>query len=183
MPSSDRNTQQESGSFNPLAWGILFFTFWLTLKTIPQSSSLQNGLAWASIGVSLILWISIVVRPWREVLAKPRVKRVYLPSVFMISIAAYVVGWVGSFPGVKGTDLSIAVYFGFIWLITCLLILIRVSKRAVGIVGALLFPIAGIYHILNSNPIGGGTLIVLGIVGSIIAVKRPKWLWHESIEI
>jgi hypothetical protein len=114
---------------------------------------------------------------------KPRVKSIYLPSVFFISITAYVVGWIGSLPSVQGIDFNVSFWFGFAWLITYLLILIRVSKRVVGIVGALLFPIVGIYQIVSSNLIGGITLIVLGIVGAIIALKKPKWLWHESIEI
>lgn len=183
MHSSDSNTQQESTSFNPLAWGILFFTFWLTLKTIPQLSSLQNGLAWFSVVISFILWISIILPPWRKILQKPSVKRVYLPSIFLISLTAYVMSLVGSLPAMKGIDIDITVYFGFVWLATYLVILIRTSKQEVGIAGGVLFAIAGIYHLVNSNIIGGIVLLVLGIIGIIIAIKRPKMLWHESTAI
>lgn len=183
MNSSDSDSKHESSNFQPLAWGILFFSFWLTLKTIPQSSRMINSLSWLSVIVSGIMWLSLILPPWRRLLNKPTVKFVYLPSVFFISITAYIVGWLGSLSSVKGTDFNISFWFGFVWLITYLLILMRASTRKVGMGGGVLFIAAGVYYLAKSNIIGGVTLIILGILGISIALKQPKWLWHESIDI
>lgn len=177
-----RGTVFDAYDFNPLAWGILFFTFWLTLVALPLELNLgQKIVAWSTFGISGILWLSILLRPLREWMKSKRVKEIYLPSVFFISIGGYTISWVSSLPSIQLSNIPFAVYGGFIWLLTCILILVGSSSKKVGIFGSLLFVIAGIYTIIQTNVLGGVILICFGLILLFIAIKRPSWLWHESI--
>ncbi|MFC2059855.1 hypothetical protein ACFLTZ_02020 [Chloroflexota bacterium] len=177
-----RKTVFDAYDFNPLAWGILFFIFWLTLVALPFELNLgQKIMAWSAFIISGVLWLSIIVRPLREVMKNQRVKQVYLPIVFFISIGGYTISWVSSLQGMILSNVPFAVYGGFIWLLTYILILVGSSSKKVGIFGSLLFVITGVYSLIQANILGGGILLCFGVILLLIAIIRPSWLWYESI--
>ena len=172
----------DSNQYKPLAWGILFFTFWLTLMALPMEINLgQKIIAWSAFVMSWILWLSIIVRPLREMMKKRSMKQIYLPIIFFIFIIGYTVSWVGSLQGIQLSNMPFAVYGGFVWLLTYILVMVGSSSKKVGIVGSLLYIIAGIYTLIQKNMLGGGILLCFGVILLWIAIKRPSWLWQESI--
>jgi len=170
--------------FNPLSWGMVFFTFWLALKAVPNASRPQNPLSWGAVVISFLLWLSIILPPWRKILEKPRVKKIYLPTIFCITLAGYVIGWVTSIVNIKGNlDFNVSFFFGLAWLFIWLIILMRITNRLVGILGSVAFIGFGVRYLIQSNYYSAVTLIILGIIGVLVVIIRPKFIWHESIGI
>ena len=178
MKYNDNTNVNRIASFNPLAWGILFFTFWLSLRTISQLQTLQEILSWASLGLSGILWLSILIPPLADIFDKPRAKTVFLPLIFFVSITGYTFSWVGSLPGMEGFARDLSFILGFLWIVAYLLVLVRSTTRVIGILASSTFVGFGIYHLIDSQIVGGAALLVLGIVLLVIATKRPR-IWRH----
>jgi hypothetical protein len=178
--------KEEKYELNPLSWGMLFFTFWLTLIVLPVKVTIwQIILAWFCFGLSVLLLIAIYV-PWlRKQYRKPSIRGMVLPIVFDITMASFVIGFVTSLTGTKGVIRNIIVYVGFIWVVTYLLILIRASIKGIGILASVVFFGYGIYLMAQANDephmITGIVSTLIGIVMGYISIKRPKCLWHESL--
>lgn len=169
--------------FSPLAWGTLFFTLWFTLRTVPKLTVFQSIFSYLLIVFSAVLWLSIII-PWLRVqLNRDSVTTIFAPLLFTMSFIAYTLGWVTNLLKLKGIDFDVSVYFGFLWLILYLLIIIRISNKTIGIIAGLFFVGAGIFYLVKSNEIGGITLLLVGCIVAWIAASRPKWVWHESIDL
>lgn len=166
-----------NSKFNPLAWGILFFTFWLSLRTIGQLQTLQEVLSWFFLGLSVVLWLSIFIQPLRTVFDKPKTRAV-LPMVFLVPIMSFALSLVGSLSAIGGFTRELSLVLGFLWFVACLLVMVRSIIRIIGILASLTFVGFGIYHLINSQIIVGATLVALGIVALVIAAKRPR-MWHQ----
>jgi len=165
---------------------MLFFSFWLTLITLSVKITIwQTILAWFCFGLSVLLLVAIYV-PWlREQYRKPNIKGTVLPIVFDITMASFIIGFVTSLTGTEAVIRNVIVYVGFIWVVTYLLILIRASNKGIGGLASVVFFGYGIYLAAQANDeshmITGVVSILIGIVMGYISIKRPKWLWHESL--
>lgn len=179
--------KEEKHGLNPLSWGMLFFAFWLALIVWPVEVDVvpKTILTWFCFGLSALLLIAIYI-PWlREQYERPRIKSVVLPIVFEITIASFVVAFITSLNGMEECIRSITIYGGFIWVVTYLLILIRVSNKGIGILASVVFLGRGIHLVSQAqnepDMVAGIVSMLLGIVSGYIATKRPKWLWHRSL--
>lgn len=177
--------KEEKYEINPLSWGMLFFAFWLSLMVLPiELNILQKILAWFCFGLSVLLLIAIYSR-LRDQYKKPKIKRIVLPVVFEITVASFVVGFISSLSSLNEILRQVVIYFGFIWVVTYLFVLIRASNKGIGIIASLVFIVDGAYlasHATNSpDMIAGAVSILIGLFSGYIAVKRPQWFWHESI--
>jgi len=178
MKYNENTNLDRTASFNPLAWGILFFVFWLSLRTVSQLQTLQEVISWSFLGLSGILWLSIPIPQLADIFDRPRVKTVFLPLIFFVSITGYTLSWVGTLPSMEGFARDLSIVLGFLWIVAYLLVLVRSTTRVIGILASLTFVGFGIYHLVNSQIIGGATLLALGIVLLVIATKRPR-MWHH----
>ncbi len=170
-------------SIDPFGWGVLFFTFWLTILTLPiKQTSYNVFIAWFSLAISALFFASILW-PWlRAFLDKPAVKRIYAPTIFVISAAAYILGWLGSLPALSGGTLAVAIFGGTLWFLLADVILIRSVPIKFGIVGPVAFIIAGLYFILFSHqPLSGLVSIGFGVLTLIVMIAHPKWLWSGEV--
>ena len=55
-------TEDNDESYNPLAWGILFFTMWLTLVTIHGTGKTTTWIPMALLILSILLMLSIFLK-------------------------------------------------------------------------------------------------------------------------
>ena len=122
---------------NPLGWGTLFFTVWISIKVLqelntkkitPFQAGFQNGFGWLLLVVSVALLVSIYFPRWRDILKKFTKKFYPLPAVVILSIIGFILGWVPGF-ALKGSDQWLVGVIGFLWLITPILVLIARFDR------------------------------------------------------
>jgi len=168
----------DNTKFNPVAWGILFFTFWLSLRTISQLQTLQEVLSWASLGLSVVLGLSIFIPYLAHIFNGSKAKTVFLPLIFFVFITGYTLSWVGSLPSMGGFTRDLSFVLVFLWIVACLLVMVRSIIRIIGMLASLTFVGFGIYHLIDSQIIVGATLVALGVVALVIATKRPR-MWHH----
>jgi hypothetical protein len=186
--SNDRTQKdkEEKYGLNPLSWGMLFFAFWIALVVLPVEATVwQIRLAWFCFGLSVLLLIAIYV-PWlRDQYKKPGIRSIVFPIVFEITVSSFVIGFVTGLTEVAGFIRNIIGYGGFIWIVTYLVILIRASHKGIGILASAVFFGYGIYLVARAqndpDMVAGILSMLLGIFSGYIAIKRPKWLWYESL--
>ncbi len=163
--------------FQPLAWGILFFTFWLSLRTISGIGAVQHRFAWFFLGLAGMLWLSIVIPPLGRFFANPKRTKIIMPLIFFVSLYAYVINWLISIKSIEGVTLEIAVVFGFLWIVAYLLVLISYVPMKFGIgVSSSLIGLAGFYFVKQATAeplLSAIILLSLGIVLLVITIKKP----------
>jgi len=186
---------QERISFKPLPWGVLFFSFWTTLRTVDSPALLMKGVAWFVLALSGILLLSVFTRPlspiFQRILAKhiPQLSRVvtsknvswfFVVLVFFTTLIGLPADIVMSWPELQGIDLVISLIGLACWLITYLLVLVSISSR-IGKVGQILSFIvsAGIIgmgiNAFKSSVLVGSVLIGIGAISIVIAITKPKY--------
>lgn len=170
----------DDSKINPLGWGILFFTFWLSIMTIPSlKGQTVTWLAWVSLGLSIIMLISIEthVRDW---LSKPGIRRYILTGVFYITLLSYAITYVGSVGAVDPTIRPWVIVIGFIWVMVFFCILISRRPRTLGIITCLIFVGFGIYYLTTQQTDSGRlTAIYFGVIAAVTLVcslMKPKCL-------
>lgn len=76
----------------------------------------------------------------------------------------------------KSTDLAIAVYVGFGWLVAYLIILVRSAMRIAGVIVSLLMVAIGVIYLINVTPtLSGWILILLGTILLVVSLWRPRF--------
>ena len=127
--------------FDPLAWGMLFFTIWITTITVGELDTFQGTVSWAFLAVSGTLFLSIFIPPLALIMSTKTAKQIFLPCIFSLMIFGFTIGWIGSLKDISGWEQTIVVIFGFLWLIAYLMVLIRsTASRNLGIAFATIFP-------------------------------------------
>jgi len=174
-PNVDKH---ENRAFNPLAWGILFFSFWLSLRTIGEPQAMKIGFSWAFLGFSVILWLSIFVPPLRAILNHKYAVKFFLPIIFYVSIFTFVLGWVGSLANLEEHIRTLTIIFGFLWILAYLFILIRITNKPLGVIVSLVSIGLAIYRFIKGLNLAGIMLVLIGIVIFVIAIWRPN-IWHK----
>jgi hypothetical protein len=169
--------------FNPLAWGILFFTLWLKLRTAEELNTSQETISWAFLAVSVILFLSIVIPPLARIMSTKTAEQILIPTVFFLSIFSLIFAWAGDLKdmyekSITGLEIPVGVIFGFLWLIAYLMILthsISIHSRYFGIAFSAVYAIIGIYVIFTEpNKWGGVILIIIGAILCLVATKILK---------
>ena len=113
--------QTNDSTFNPLSWGVLFFSLWLSLKTVDSMVPLghfQRGLANVAIVVSIVILFLIPLTTWlRDKLQTMLRNANALPIIYVITVSVYAFGVLTVIPSLKGLDITLAITIGFLWLV------------------------------------------------------------------
>lgn len=168
--------QKQDAGFNPLASGILFFTLWLTIQALSDLPDFQKSFSWLLFSLSIIVWASI---PWgwlRRLLNTENASQIILPLVFELTIAGYIIGWLGILKEVRGTVSTLAIAVGFVWLITY--IMVAVAKMAKPCLRAFICIVfLGIwgYYFTQAGIAGSWPLIIITVAVSWASIKPDKF--------
>jgi len=167
----------DDDKLNPLGWGTLFFTVWISIKVLeelntkkikitPFQTDFQTGFGWLLLVVSVTLLVSIYCIRWRDILKKFTKKFYPFPAVVILSIISFILGWVPGF-ALKGSDQWLVGVIGFLWLVTPILVLIARFDRPLhrGMVSVMML-IAWIYLFSSSrfNFIGSWPLFAIAVL-------------------
>ena len=186
LSSKGDTIMADESKFNPLGWGILFFTFWLSIMTIPglREQTMTLFVAWLSLGLSVLMLISIEphLRDW---LNKPRVKRHILTWVFYVTFLSFAITYISSVGIVDPTIRLWVIIIGFLWFMVFFIILISKLPKTVGIITCLIFLGFGVYYLISQQTdngritaVGFGIIAIITLVCSIV---KPKWLSEISL--
>ena len=188
--TNQTNPSDENGrkpvSFNPLAWGILFFSFWISLQMFDELSPLQQGIGWLSLGLSAVLFCSIFIPPLQKLLIRPGLGGFFISLIFFASLMGFVITLVQSWPNLEDAShlIYISVIGGVLWLIAYLLVLVRVVAELgrvgfwLGIMICIALIVIGIHEALTSDVRAGIIMVALGIGSIVIVIKKPP-IWHK----
>lgn len=166
--------------FNPFAWGTLFFTFWLTLITIPNIGTPQTVIAWVFFGLSCFLWLATFIPPLDKPIGAPITQQTILPWVFLVSVFVWVVGSVTALPRVPESIQIIVPVGTLLWLVAYMSIFIWGFKHArlgtwMGIVISAFFVLTGItYFFKTPSPIEPWNLIAIGAFLLLMTLLKSK---------
>ncbi|OGO23245.1 MAG: hypothetical protein A2Z28_00715 [Chloroflexi bacterium RBG_16_51_9] len=169
-------------SFNPLSWGILFFTLWLTVQALNTTTSSQKNFSWFFLGLSIIALVSIPWRWLRNLLNSQRASQIILPIVFELTVAGYVIGWVGMLKDVHGAVLALTVAIGFIWLIVYIMVAAaKFVKPYFRALTCAIFLLAWIYFFIQSGLSGSWPLIIVTAAVFWASIKPQQFRWIPLI--
>jgi hypothetical protein len=186
MTNKTDENEQEPVPFNPLAWGILFFSFWLSLQLFDKLLPLQQGIGWFSLFLSAVLFCSIFIPPLQKLLSKPSLSGFFVSLVFFVLIFAFAITLAQSWPNLADVPhlIYIAVIGGVLWFIAYLLVLVRMVSGLkkvgfwTGIAICIILIGIGIYEAITSDVLAGVILTALGIGSIAIVIKKPQ-IWHK----
>ena len=177
-------------SYNPLAWGILFFTMWLTLVTIHGTGQTTTWIPTALLILSILLMVSIFLKILFNKIFKNDVttnifkfaSTIVTPIVFEITVAGYIIAWIQGVAILSEPNLTIAIIIGFFWII--IYVIVGVSHINVGwlrFVCWIIFLSISIFITVTSNFAKSWPLWVALLALSLGAI-RPKWFnWISLI--
>ena len=167
-------------SFNPFAWGTLFFTFWLTLMAVPDIGTPQKVMAWAFLGLSCFLWLATFIPPLDKPIGAPISQQTILPLVFLASVFTWIMGSITALPQVP-KSLQIIVPVGIVlWMVAYMAIFIWSFRHdrigtLLGIVTSAFFIVRGVIFLFQAaTPIQSWVLIALGVALLIITLLKSK---------
>jgi hypothetical protein len=168
IPDVEPNEDDEK--LNPLGWGTLFFSVWVSLKVLKELNPkmkvtlFQIVLEWALLAVSVILLFAIYIVPWRDILKKFTQKYYAFPIVFIITVFSFILGWVPGL-GLTGMNQWLAAGIGFLWFITPIMIIIARFKRLLtrGLI-CIVFLGLWIHYFMNKGFIGSWPLLAIGLL-------------------
>ena len=183
-------TEDNDESYNPLAWGILFFTMWLTLVTIHGTGKTTTWIPMALLILSILLMLSIFLKILflkifkNDVTTKifKFISTMIIPLVFEITISGYIIAWIQGVSTLTEPNLTIAIIIGFFWII--IYVIVGVSHIDVGwlrLICCILFLAISIYITVTSDFVKSWPLWVALLALSFGAIK-PKWFnWISLI--
>jgi len=121
--------------YDPLSWGILFLTFWLTLRSVPDTNATQNIVGYSFLGFSFVLWL-LMVHPWmkkqmeNKSLKNSLIPKLLIPFVSAVTVFGFVFGACVSIPQLALVDQVVAWIFLFLWIFVYMsMILKSIRKR------------------------------------------------------
>jgi hypothetical protein len=162
--------------FNPVSLGILYLGFALSLWT---NESTRNGL---TVGIAIFFAVvsagfllSVYFQPIRKFM-NARAAPIVLPLTFGAAILGFMLDWLPAFSSSSGIVLEVIVYFGFIWLVTILLVLYRdVKYEILRVLFMFFFIFAAALKFLDQSFVGniaGATLLVIVILMYLVVTGR-----------
>jgi len=184
MTNQTDENEQKPVPFNPLAWGILFFSLWLLLQMIEELPPVQQCIGWFFLGLSAVLFCSIFIPPLRKLLIRPGLGGFFPPLIFFVSLIGFAIALATSWSNLEGVSRTISVLGGIAWFIAYILVLARVAAELgrkgfwAGIVICIALIGNGIYVAFTSDVLAGIILVVLGIISMVVVIKKPP-IWHK----
>ena len=180
----DKLDNQQAGGqtndfpFNPLSWGLLFFSLWLSLKTVDSMVSLgpfQRGLANVAIVVSIVMLFSIPLTIWlrgklQTILRNANV----MPSIFVITVSVYIMGWLTVIPSLKGLDITLAITIGFLWLVVYGMVALSRVRYSLMRLGMCLLVLVIFIVSLITTGISGSRPLLAVLVLFVSATLKPS---------
>lgn len=194
---------QEPISFKPLPWGVLFLSFWVSLRsTIENPTLLMQVIEWFFLGLSGILLLAVFTKPLFPFLHRtinqsiPRLSNIltgqnvsgfFISLVFFTTLIGFPTNIIMSWSDLPVLDISISVIGLVLWMIAYLLALVSIASR-MGKNGQI---IGGIFSALiiwsainsfKSNVLAGWILVGIGVISIVIVIFRPKsWNLRQMI--
>jgi hypothetical protein len=186
MTNQTGENGQKPVSFNPLAWGILFFSFWISLQIFGELSPLQQGIGWFSLVLSAVLFCSIFILPLQKLLTRPGLSGSFISLIFFISLTGFTITLVQSWSNLEDTPhlLYISVIGGVLWFIAYILVLVRMIAELgragfwFSIVPCSAIIGIGLHKAITSDVLAGIIMVALGIGAIVIVIKKPP-IWHK----
>lgn len=166
--------------FNPFAWGTLFFTFWLTLITIPNIGLRETIIAWVYFGLSCILWLATFVPLLDRPLSTQTARQHIIPWLFLASVSVWVVGCVTALPMISELYQGIVLTGAILWTVAYMCILVWSYRPAwlgitTGAVMAVFLVVKGILHFPRAaSQLEAWMLISIGILLFLATMLRSK---------
>ena len=175
-PKTDKIAK--SNDFNPVSLGILYLGFALSLWT---NESTRNGL---TVGIAIFFAVvsagfllSVYFPPIRTFM-NTRAAPIVLPLTFAAAILGFMLDWLPAFSSSSGTVLEVIVYFGFIWLVTILLVMYRdVKYEILRVLFMVFFMFAAALKFYDHSLVGniaGATLLVIVILMYLVVTGRVR---------
>ena len=173
-PKTDKVAKHND--FNPVSFGILYLGFALSLWT---NESTRNGL---TVGIAIFFAVvsagfllSVYFPPIRTFM-NTRAAPIVLPLTFAAAILWFMLDWLPAFSSSSGIVLEVIVYFGFIWLVTILLVMYRdVKYEILRVLFMFFFIFAAALKFYDQSLVGniaGATLLVIVILMYLVATRR-----------
>jgi hypothetical protein len=166
----------EKQKINPLAWGILFFGFWLTLKSSGAQDTSKSFVSWLMLFCSAAMGLFII----------PKVRTMienneFLPGIIVlveqVSVWAFFFGWLFSLPSLTQLDSTISAIFLLFWTVVIFgTIVARAHNRIIrGIAVLIAFVILLCQSIFTYHSDFAGLWPLIPIViGLLVAVYYPS---------
>jgi hypothetical protein len=170
---------------NPVGWGILFFTFWGLVYTIPslQKQCMTLAMAWLSLVVSIIMFFGIL--PFiRKRLEKPRIQKYLKTFVSGIATIIYFFTYLSIMINIDNSMRELAAWVGFIWPLIFIFVGASNIPRKFSWIVVLITLGAGIYAYFMAQTDKLLTIIIfslLTIVSFVCSWKRWPWLADLSL--
>ena len=167
----------EPHKFNPVSLGVLYFSFALAVWT---NKPADNWLTYTIITIvvsiiSAIFLLGVYVKPVRTFINKHGAP-IVLPLTTFALFLTFIFDWIPAYAKSSGTSLYVILYFGFLWLVTYLLVMYRdVIWEPVRVWLMIYFIVAaGILYRTHDavGTIGGTTLLVIFILCYGVATKH-----------
>jgi hypothetical protein len=164
------NKKQSSTDFNPLSWAILFFSLWFTLRSLHTNTIFS----WILFGMSFILLLSIYLEPLYKIFSQPNAVQMILPTIFILTIAAFIFGVLQVLKDLNNFDQILALSLAFILLGTYLMVALARSKKLIlRLIICVVLIIMFVYRYVVSGFEGSWPLLLI-IVQSIWATLTPN---------
>ncbi len=164
--------------YNPVSLGTLYFGFALSLWASEQISNHQV-LAIAILCTIISFAFFVAVYSERVLKLTNKVLKILASLTFVTFIYGFTFGWIQTFSQVSGIILEGIIYFGFAWIVTFLLTMIKdINSKparifASIIVLTILLVVAGL-RLYNHDYMGGGILIAIAVLIMLVAIGWLK---------
>ncbi|MFC1998789.1 hypothetical protein ACFLVR_03995 [Chloroflexota bacterium] len=79
----------KESKYNPLSWGTLFFSFWLTLYMNPNVDGGLRTTSYLFLFISILFMASILIKPISDILKKRAILALMPLLIFYMSIIGY----------------------------------------------------------------------------------------------
>lgn len=164
--------------YNPVSQGILYFGFALSLwASDPINEPQIKGIAIFLTIVSFIFFVAVFCG-WVLKLTKTISKGLAFVT-FLAFVFGFITGWLQAFSQLSGIILQVIVYFGFAWLVTIILTMVKDIKstrfRVSGSIIVIIMLLAGaVTRLCNQDYIAGGVLIAISVLIILVAIGRLK---------
>jgi hypothetical protein len=123
-------------SYNPLSWGILFLTFWTTLRSVPNKNSTQNIVGYSFLGFSFVFWL-LMVSPWmkkqmeKKWMTNSLIPKFLIPFVSAVTFFGFIFGVCVSIPQLELIDQVIAWILLLLWIFVYMSEIFRAIRKKV----------------------------------------------------
>jgi len=171
--------QSDDFAFNPLSWGVLFFSLWLSLKTVDSVVPLgpfQRGLANVAIVVSIVMLVSTPFTNWLRNKLQTIIRNAsVLPVIYVITVFVYTIGFLTVVPSLKGPDVALAITIGFLWLVAYGMVALSRLKYPMTRLRMCLVVLVMFIVSLTTTGISGSWPLLVVLALFVLPALKPSW--------